>query len=206
MKKFILLSFGFLAWAFYIMSGGADFEPESARHARLDPVAEGSTQNPQLSTPDQTDPERAKVAETPSNTVTRVALNLTPLQDVLKTDTDPIETALIEAQADVVPQTDPTITSSADTPAIIPSLIVPNDDGARQIEPPRTSDDQDLREVTGNRVNVRSGPGTNFGIVNKLIRGDTVEIIQDNGNGWVKMRPLAGGTEGWMADFLLTAG
>ena len=33
MKRFILLTFGFLGWAFYEMSGGADFQPASARMA-----------------------------------------------------------------------------------------------------------------------------------------------------------------------------
>jgi len=30
--------------------------------------------------------------------------------------------------------------------------------------------------------------------------------LQDPGNGWVKLRPLDGGPEGWMAEFLLTSG
>ena len=33
MKRFILLTFGFLGWAFYEMSGGADFQPASVRMA-----------------------------------------------------------------------------------------------------------------------------------------------------------------------------
>ena len=33
MYKFILVTFGFLTWGFYEMSGGADFEPASARLA-----------------------------------------------------------------------------------------------------------------------------------------------------------------------------
>jgi uncharacterized protein YgiM (DUF1202 family) len=55
-------------------------------------------------------------------------------------------------------------------------------------------------------VNVRGGPGTDFGIVTRLVRGDEVEILEDNGDGWVRLRLLGGGTEGWMADFLLTDG
>jgi uncharacterized protein YgiM (DUF1202 family) len=62
----------------------------------------------------------------------------------------------------------------------------------------------DIRTVSGNRVNVRGGPSTNFSVVSKLIRGDAVEILEDNGNGWVKMRSVLTGEEGWMADFLLS--
>ena len=64
----------------------------------------------------------------------------------------------------------------------------------------------DIRVVSGNRVNVRGGPGTGFDVVNRLVRGEEVEIIEDNGDGWVKMRPVSGGKEGWMADFLLASG
>ena len=37
MKTFILLTFGFLTFAFYEMSGGSDFEPASARMAEAEP-------------------------------------------------------------------------------------------------------------------------------------------------------------------------
>ena len=32
-----------------------------------------------------------------------------------------------------------------------------------------------------------------------------VEVIRDNGDGWVKLRVLDSGRVGWMADFLLVA-
>jgi len=99
-----------------------------------------------------------------------------------------------------VPQTAGSVISSADTPAIIPSLIAPEAQPA-QVNSGYTGD---IRRVSGSRVNVRGGPGTTYGVVTKLLRGDEVEILQDNGDGWVLMRPLDGGPEGWMADFLLT--
>lgn len=64
----------------------------------------------------------------------------------------------------------------------------------------------DIRAVTGNRVNVRGGPGKGYDVVNRMTRGQEVEILSDPGTGWVKLRPLDGGTVGWMADFLLTSG
>ncbi|MEO1555213.1 MAG: SH3 domain-containing protein, partial [Pseudomonadota bacterium] len=62
------------------------------------------------------------------------------------------------------------------------------------------------RSVSGNSVNVRGGPGTNFSVVNRMVRGDKVEILQDPGQGWVQLRPVGGGPVGWMADFLLSDG
>ena len=63
----------------------------------------------------------------------------------------------------------------------------------------------DIREVTAARVNMRNGPGQNFNVVAKLNSGEKVEILQDPGDGWVKLRVAESGRVGWMADFLLTA-
>jgi uncharacterized protein YgiM (DUF1202 family) len=63
--------------------------------------------------------------------------------------------------------------------------------------------DQNLYVVVGNLVNVLGGPGTNFDVVGKLTRGTEVEVLAENGDGWVEMRSVDGATLGWMADFLL---
>ena len=68
------------------------------------------------------------------------------------------------------------------------------------------ADGIDIRAVSGDRVNVRDGPGTNYSVVNQLVRGDKVEVLQDAGDGWVKLRPVDGGPVGWIASFLLTEG
>lgn len=88
-------------------------------------------------------------------------------------------------------------------PIVIPSLIAPGDTETTLIE---VGSDTAIRSVSGNRVNVRGGPGTDYQVVTKLGRGDSVEVIHDNGDGWVKMRSLGGGQEGWMANFLLSSG
>jgi len=120
-------------------------------------------------------------------------------------DTDAAVTAALQVDPESgVPVNTDTTVSSADTPAIIPSLITPNDTGAASANAAVAF--SDVRKVSGNRVNVRGGPGTDYNVVSRLVRGDAVEIIEDNGDGWVLMRPVDGGEEGWMADFLLTAG
>lgn len=218
MKKFILLTFGFLGWAFYEMSGGADFEPASERMARLNPANE--TEVVADASPADA-PDQPVIAEAPStfidtdpplnDEVTRVSLNLTSLQDVLsETDVnEPVAEGIAQDdQRDLgVPVNVGVTLSSADTPAIIPSLIAPATGNAtEQTASLVTSSANDVRTVSANRVNVRGGPGTDFGVVSKLTRGDAVEVLQDNGDGWVKMRSLDGGPEGWMADFLLAGG
>ena len=55
--------------------------------------------------------------------------------------------------------------------------------------------------VTGNGVNMRSGPGTSHGVIVSLPFGAKAEVIGSEGN-WNNIR-LEDGTEGWMsANFL----
>ncbi|WP_370400139.1 SH3 domain-containing protein [Sulfitobacter sp. JB4-11] len=221
MKKFILLTFGFLGWAFYEMSGGADFVPASALTPSVDETVLAVVSAEEPATPAETEEEPIEDVKTsfvdtdpplsePSNEVTRVALNLTSLTEVVDqadavTDTATATDTATEDEDFGVPVNPGYSVSSADTPAIIPSLIVGADEPAEETVTLSAIED-DIRTVSGNRVNVRGGPGTDFGIVSRLVRGDAVEVLQDDGNGWVRMRPVDGDVEGWMADFLLTSG
>jgi hypothetical protein len=192
MKTFIILTFGFLGFAFYELSGGSEFEPASARIAPalpavVEPEAQVIAAIAFEATPATQTINTAsipKIDSTPS--VTRVSLNLTNVT---------------EAAEQVVATTPATVTDSADTPQIIlPSLIATTDTFDT------TPVDDDIRTVSGNRVNVRDGPSTDYGIVSKLQRGETVQILEDSGDGWVRIQPVDGGKAGWMADFLLTSG
>ena len=201
MKTFILLTFGFLGFAFYQMSGGADFEPASARLAAATPEVVVSEQVAEVKPAQDaavTTASIAKISGTPD--VTRVSLNLTNVSDAAEVATTDQPAALT-----LQPETASTaqIIDSSETPQIIlPSLIATTD----------TADANgnifagDIRSVSGNRVNVRGGPSTNYGVVSKLTRGTEVRVLEDNGNGWVSMQPIDGGETGWMADFLLTSG
>lgn len=190
MKTFILLTFGFLGFAFYEMSGGAEFEPASARVADAEPEVEEAVQIAQAAPTTGasmiTSASITKIDSSPS--VTRAALNLADVSEATGQATQQIAAAAVAKVID-----------SADTPQIIlPSLIATTDT--------RPTGDGDVRVVSGNRVNVRGGPSTNYGVVSKLTRGDEVRILEDNGQGWVRMQPVDGGEAGWMADFLLTSG
>ncbi|MEM9349690.1 MAG: SH3 domain-containing protein [Pseudomonadota bacterium] len=61
----------------------------------------------------------------------------------------------------------------------------------------------DLRSVSGSRVNMRNGPGTQYQVLAQLVRGDEAEVLQDPGAGWVKIRVAKTGRVGWMAASLL---
>lgn len=255
MKKFIFLTFGFMGWAFYEMSGGADFDPEAQRLARAEAAETTDTTNlvtaalanaaRQLDQRDTVYPARKAVATAPQEKrpeATRVALNLTTLSDlprpgdmamvqkaVAKAPEQKPTPAVIKAGApaanstgakvikaaattDDIPRTAGSTVSSTNTPAIIPSMIDTGATNVAQIDASQTgttrisTSSADIRVVNGTRVNVRGGPGTNFGVVGKLGMGDTVQVIEDNGAGWVRFRTVNGEESGWMADFLLSNG
>lgn len=220
MKRFILLTFGFLGLAFYELSGGADFEPPRP------PVVEASLtegtvadDEPQI----QVASAKPQIApHTPQGLANIRPIDTTPPGFGDAPDTDTAQTndtaqiddlvaavnAAVKAaeaplanEVTLVPVNLSSTTSGQDTPAIIPSLITPDDTGAVTIE---ASGSGDIRTVSGNSVNVRGGPGTEYDVVTQLTRGDSVEVINDNGDGWVQLRPLNGGPVGWMADYLLS--
>ncbi|MBP2646043.1 MAG: hypothetical protein H6Q75_1483 [Firmicutes bacterium] len=58
--------------------------------------------------------------------------------------------------------------------------------------------------VTGNKVNVRSGPGTNFPVIVQVNRGEMV-TLKDQAFGWNKVVLQDGGTVGWIAGWLLSS-
>lgn len=58
--------------------------------------------------------------------------------------------------------------------------------------------------ITGNSVNIRTGPGTNFPVVTKVNKGETV-TIKEQAFGWYKV-VLSGGTTGWVASWLVNTG
>lgn len=62
----------------------------------------------------------------------------------------------------------------------------------------------DIRAVAGKRVNMRSGPGTNYNVLDTLPRGTEAEVIAVNSDGWAEIKILSTGQIGWMAERLLT--
>lgn len=60
--------------------------------------------------------------------------------------------------------------------------------------------DRALVEVTGNHVNLRAGPSTGAAVLGALVRGDRAELIGADGAGWVLIRAVSTGVEGYMAD------
>lgn len=235
MKVFILLTFGFLVFAFYELSGGADFDPNEIREQRLaayeaqtamsanaaelneeelidqDIVEASALVDTEADNTVDTTPT-VVLADDPIETPTQASFETTDVESAVATESlQPLPDAEAAAETnggETSGETDLSVANAnlEDPVVVLPSLIAPTDSAAvdAAVTAAVTEPILDVREVTGNRVNVRGGPSTNFGIVGKLRQGDAVEILEDNGNGWVRMRAIEADAEGWMADFLLT--
>lgn len=169
MYRFMILTFVFLGFVFFELSGGSDFDADAVRAARVEPSA-------QLTKPD--------------GDVVRVALNLTSNAQITPKPAGATGAAWQAAPTftqEIRPQSNTrTTTTAGSAPFIAPNA--------------------DVRRVTAARVNVRDGPGTDYSVINSLGRGTEVEVLTTYGNGWVQLRPVAGGTVGWIAESLLSKG
>ncbi len=58
--------------------------------------------------------------------------------------------------------------------------------------------------VTGERVNLRAGPGTENAVVGQLVYGDAAEVLADR-DGWYEIRTADGTTSGWIFGRFLTS-
>ena len=180
MNKYILIVFAVMVMAFYELSGGADFEPGNNSlviFAEPKPVQPDLSSRPEIVARSDTDTGLAGLTDiAPARAVIDpVGLNSTPV----------IVPVALESEIPVEKQ-DSAIGASQDVAAV------------DEIQP-------DLRFVDGDRVNVRGGPGTGYAVVGKLFRNDMVEILADEGNGWLHLRDTVTGEEGWIADWLVTA-
>ncbi len=62
----------------------------------------------------------------------------------------------------------------------------------------------DLREVAGKRVNMRSGPSTDYDVLDTLTFGTQAEVIEVTADGWARVRVTDTNQIGWMAERLLS--
>lgn len=178
MNKYILVAFAVMAMTFYELSGGSEFEPGETSlviFAEPKPMVEKTDERPAI--------------------VARADTSIRPLTDIAPARAV-IEPAVSNASVVVTP-----VALEPETIAVTPEQPeLDIQDVAVQQEP-----SMDLRFVDGDRVNLRAGPGTDFAVVGKLVRNDLVEVLSDDGNGWLHLRNAATGDEGYVADWLVTA-
>lgn len=209
MPKFIIVSFGLMAWVFYELSGGADFKPPHAGEALM-AQAQTTTAAPSASPATKSllkqvreeralqasqpaKPEKLAMAKTPapagnpmiqpaSLKVSEEASN--SLRGLSQFEGEPLSQYNVASLRDVSATSDATVEEVAVRPAPEPEA--------------------DLREIVATRVNMRAGPGTDNDIVDRLDRGHTVEVLENNGRGWLRLRALPEDRVGWIAARLVS--
>lgn len=224
--RFVAVSFLFLGWAFYELSGGADFEP------RKRPETQVATAGSQIRVVDnQTivipDPVQITKLTRKTETATGAALPATGPALRVETETETpevprIDLALVQgANAGPLPPNpagDVVLASLAegtdaytdlrvfDTTLSQPALpAVTRAPDSEDPEPDAVSAETEVPEpvvlhrITGSRVNLRQGPGTTYAVMGTLFFDDEVEVLQDPDIGWVQLRNVDDGRIGWMA-------
>jgi len=220
MKRFIFVSFAFLAWAFFELSGGTDFQPpvqpSVQPSAAMTPpapkpaiaLATATTKerpvkaatlvaSPAIESPEPTRPEpqpaaHAPVAAPDIETVARLDQIRTSLNQGLSLfpDSDSNAQPLTLASLEQGAAGLGTAPVPEETPPTKPVEVAP---------PPA-----DIREITGTRVNMRDGPGTIYPVVTKLTIGHEVEVLGDSGTGWLRLRSLPEQQIGWISASLVS--
>ena len=199
MNKFVIISFAFLGFVFWELSGGSDFEPKTRA---------------------QTAEKKAPKQVEDAPVVARAALSV----PIIKASATPADTQ--SAATPVLLSAEATNLQEADTtqPVVVASLVTGLDSFATPgtpvlVKPTVTDADvqdtlalalesqsaPDLRRVRGSRVNMRGGPGTSYNVLMVLPRDREVEVLRENGSGWVKLKDSETGRIGWMASKMLVA-
>jgi hypothetical protein len=200
-NKFVFLSLALLGWIFWELSGGSDFEPK--------PRAQMTEDNK----PQQF--EDASVVARASLSVPIIKVRATPAVTQASTTSEflPSATAVAvggEPQLGAVPVVIASLATGLDTfatpgaPVLIKSVATDaaiEDSVALALE---TQQAKDFRRVRGSRVNMRGGPGTSYSVLVVLARDSEVEVLRENGSGWVKLRDTDSGRIGWMAAKMLS--
>ncbi|GGL70892.1 SH3 domain-containing protein [Wenxinia marina] len=184
MSRFVIVSFLFLGWAFFELSGGTDFRPEpwpkeliASAEAAPAPAAASSSEAIAAVVPSEPQPSDEAI-------------------DLAGLDADP-STSVIEPGAGDLAPTFVSLSESLDGS--------PLTGGAADMAPTEVAAAAvDVRIVDANRLNVRSGPSTGDGVVGQLTRGEEVTLVSSNGSGWALVRLEGDGLEGWVADRFLT--
>ena len=212
MNKFIIGTFAILGWAFWSLSGGADFEPQS-RMAEIPTVETEETPTIPVApavlaeaAPQDSDPVAEAVQTVDASTDGSSAADTV----VARADTSDLG-QLSDSPAGAAPAVQPVGQDLAAAPRTPGSETSASSDNAPVFASLSGSDAASaglnpIREVSARAVNMRDGPGTGFAVIDTLPQGTEAEIMAADGTGWVRVFIPATGMTGWMAERLLTEG
>lgn len=189
--RLVLVSFAVMALAFYELSGGSDFEPPKAPVVAESPIA-----------PKPAEAYRA----------TKVAAKASVKSESLpKAEPAVLTTARNDEGKTVAPsaQLNEVRASLSKGLTLVSMDTTTTGFGATANGTVRQAayyenSAADIREVTGTRVNMRDGPGTTYPVIGRATLGQKVEVLNDSGNGWLRLRTVSGQQTGWISASLIS--
>jgi len=208
MFRFLIPSFLILAWAFYELSGGAEFEPVKVRRSvDLIPAAPSRPEpkpRPQVAFAEATPAAPVKVAAPkpkPEPKPTAEVFSLASVETV-ETETPVTRLSTLDPTGTVLKGLTTTglsalgigTTSTNDTAVVETSV---EEVTVAEVDP-------DIRKIAATRVNMRGGPGTSYSVVAKLERGEEVRVVGEPQPGWLMLRTVEGDRLGYVAASLVT--
>lgn len=209
MWRFIVTSFALLGLAFYVLSGGADYEPAPGS---LQAMADRVQPQPRTA-PERPAPPSSSMAEVEA---TMDSLRRAEVETETKTEDLSVTLAatrldgagIIAAEASRpkgelldldLPDSPMTVDVTGDTPAQDDALTSAL--AAALGQPVYRS--SDLRWVKENMVDLHAGPGLSYDTVARITKGTEVAVIEDPGHGWLKVQATDNYQTGWVAEWLL---
>jgi len=170
-----------LVAALLVLLGAILFAAGGDRPSRMD-LAELRAERQrlvQLPAPDPVEPPASSRSDAPEPEPADAG---EPAQPV---DVDePAETAS-DSQAEQSAQTGEN--ASDQTGAQEPEAIAEVAEPAPELAPEIVAPEPTLLVVTGNRVNLRAGPGTDNSVVGSVVRDQVVTLVQRTDNGWAEI-------------------
>ncbi len=232
MSRFVIVSFAFLGWGFYEISGGADFvapeRPREQQAAASDirvsptaadnkfqrsakiraaslvttPVLQQATVTPALSA------ANSRPAADPERRRAVALQNIAAAGNSLQSSTTAFapsaETGLLHMD-----NIEGGLAAMSNRPieGLGSGGLVLNaglsDTAPAQAEVSPESY-LDIREIRASRVNMRQGPGTIYPVIGRLLAGDEVLVVEDSGTGWLQLRTKNDQRVGWVAASLVS--
>jgi hypothetical protein len=181
MWGFMIATFVFLALVFYQASGGADYQPSAS----------------------SLQAQKRAVPAAPAEPARTAAPAAAPAADMDATAGVTLAAARAQPEAPGDFDMPEPGNDGLFSTVVMPSGATMAPQAPATAAPVVSASATDVRAVGGNRVNMRAGPGTGYGVLTTLSRGDRVIVLDDPGQGWVKLRVQDGGRVGWMAASLL---
>lgn len=179
MWKYFVLCFFALGWAFFELSGGQDFEPQT-----ITPAVNVSS--------------AAEVAE--------VIDREFDVENVAQAASTALRDINFDHSAELVTRADTFVPNQlwkVSTGSQLDSTIINDLDEIPMLSPDETPDSDNIYTVAVNRANMRNGPSTRNGVVAKLERGTAVQVLPSQSGQWVKLRVVDTNRVGWISKTLL---